>query len=85
MLTLEELNEMRQADIRTADISQLTDLRDVEINEKDSVKKRVAQYMEAVKTPFLVKIGNYAVKFSYSESGEGIEERMLAYVSDMAK
>ena len=46
MVTLEELNEMRQADIRTVDVSQLTDLRDVEINEKDNVKKRVAQYME---------------------------------------
>jgi hypothetical protein len=85
MVTLEELNEMRQADIRTVDVSQLTDLRDVEINEKDNVKKRVAQYMEAVKNPFLMKIGSYAVKVSYSESGEGIEERMLAYISDMVK
>lgn len=84
MMTIEQLNELKQADIRTADIGLFTDLREITIDEKASVRKRVAQYLEAVANPFLVKIGDYAVKCSYEESGEGMEERMLAYVSHMA-
>lgn len=85
MPTIEELNEMRQVDIRTVDISQFTDIQEVEIDEKAGVKKRIAEYIEKVHNPFLVKIGDYGVKFSYAAAGEGIEERMLAYVSRLAE
>ncbi len=84
MLTIEELNEMKQTDIRTVDISQLVDLQEIDIDEKASVKSRAAQYIEAVHNPFLVKIGGYVVKFSYAEEGAGIEERMFRYISAMA-
>lgn len=83
--TLDELNKLKQVDIRKADPDQLVDLRNVEINEKESVENRLNQYIEAVHNPYLVKIGDYIVKFSYQDSGEGIEEKMLSYVSRMAK
>ena len=83
MLTIERLNKMKQADIRTVDMSQFTDIREVEIDEKTSVKKRIVQYIEKVHNPFLIKIGDYGVKFSYAATGEGMEERMLAYVNLM--
>ena len=75
--TGEEWDKMKQADVRTADKSQLIDLCEVEIN-PDS-------YLEKVKTPYLVRIGGYAVKFSYQESGEGIEERLLSYILETTK
>jgi len=83
--TLEVLKEMSDIDIRTVDKETLIDLGTVEIDEKKSVNMRVQTYIEATHNPFLVRIGEYAVKFSYADDGETLDERMFTYVSQMAE
>lgn len=83
--TSEEWNEMKQADVRTADKSRLVDLCEVEIDQNAGIEERIAAYLEQVKNPYLVRIGDYAVKFSYQESGAGIEDRLLSYITEAAK
>ena len=83
--TGEEWDKMKQADVRTADKSQLIDLCEVEINPDTALEERIASYLEKVKNPYLVRIGDYAVKFSYQESGEVIEKRLLSYILETTK
>ncbi|MCI8824151.1 MAG: hypothetical protein HFI15_16940, partial [Lachnospiraceae bacterium] len=48
-LTKEMLAEMAQTDIRTADISELTDLRDIKIDTSQPVEKKLAAFAEQTK------------------------------------
>ena len=49
--TGEEWDKMKQADVRTADKSQLIDLCEVEINPDTALEERIASYLEKVKNP----------------------------------
>lgn len=83
--TMEELRNMQDVDIMKADRNELVDIRDITIDETKPVKSRINSYIEAVHNPFLVKAGDYVIKFSYQDSGEEMDERILSYVSQMTK
>lgn len=83
--SVEELYQMMNIDIRSVDREQLVDIQDVEIDEKKTVKTRIHYYIEKLHNPYFMKVGDYVVKVSYQESGEELDERVLAYVSQMTK
>ena len=61
-LTKEMLAEMAQTDIRTVDISELTDLRDIKIDTSQPVEKKLAAFAEQTKNIYVNRIGDYVVK-----------------------
>ena len=52
-LTKEKLMEMAATDIRTVDISTLTDLRDVKIDTSQPVKKKLDQFAGVPYSPLI--------------------------------
>lgn len=83
--TAKELDQMKQIDIRNVDKNTLIDLADITIDGNSSAKDRVLKYMEDVFNPYFIRIGDYAVKFTYAVSGETMEERMMAYVEALSQ
>lgn len=79
--TIQELEQMRNIDIRDADREQLVDIRNIEINIDKSVVARVTEYIEKVKNPYLVGVGDYIVKLNYSDTQETVNDRMKHYIS----
>lgn len=79
------LQEMKQIDIKNANPDELVDISQIEINQKQSVERRVKSYVEAVQNPFLVRVGDYVVKISYSDCKENLNDRMEQYISKMAE
>ena len=73
-MTIEELQRMKQADIDS-----------IEIDRSKSVPARIRSYLEQVKNPFLVKSGEYILKFSYADCDKDMDDRMVEYVSRMSK
>lgn len=84
-MTIEELQRMKQEDIMQADREQLTDIDSIEIDKSRSVENRIKAYLEQVKNPFLVKAGEYILKFSYADCDKDMDDRMVEYVTRMSK
>ncbi|MCM1134016.1 MAG: hypothetical protein NC400_00425 [Clostridium sp.] len=84
-LSEEELQKMEQADIKEAVLEDLVDISGIEIDMKKPVSARVEEYVRKVGNPFLVRVGDYAVKIGYSEGTETLNDRMKQYIRKVAE
>ena len=84
-LTKEMLTEMAQTDIRTVDISELTDLRSIEIDTSQPVEKKLAAFAEQTKNVYVNRIGDYVVKVRFQESGATIDDKMTEYLRRLSE
>jgi hypothetical protein len=84
-MTMEELQKMRDADIMEADRAQLADISDLKIDREEPVENRIRSYLEQTGNPFLVKSGEYILKFSYGEKEKDMNDRMAEYVERIAR
>ena len=84
-LTKEMLAEMAQTDIRTVDISELTDLRDIKIDTSQPVEKKLAAFAEQTKNVYVNRIGAYVVKVRFQESGATIDDKMTEYLRRLSE
>lgn len=84
-LSREELQKMEQMDIRDAVPEELVDISEIEIDMKKSVSARVEDYVQKVKNPFLVRVGEYVVKIGYSDQAGTLNDRMKQYIRKVAE
>lgn len=84
-LTKEELDLMAAVDVRTVDISTLTDLRDIEIDTSLPVEKKLAAFAKQTANVYVNRIGDYVVKVRFQESGASIDDKMSEYLSRLSK
>ena len=84
-LSAERLQEMAAVDVRTVDISTLTDLRDIKINTKDPVGKKLASFAAQTDNLYVNRIGDYVVKVRYQKEGPTIDEKMEEYVRRLSE
>ena len=84
-LTKEELDRMAAVDVRTVDISTLTDLRDIEIDTSLPVEKKLTAFAEQTSNVYVNRIGDYVVKVRFQESGASIDDKMSEYLSRLSK
>ena len=79
------LQELKRANIKEVNPDALVDISEIEINTKQSVQKRVEEYVEQVHNPYLVRVGEYVVKIGYSDCEETLNDRMKQYISKIAE
>ena len=84
-LTKEMLSEMARTDIRTVDISELTDLRDIHIDTSQPVEKKLAALAGQTKNVYVNRIGDYVVKVTFQESGATIDDKMAEYLRRLSE
>lgn len=84
-ISAEKLEEMAAVDVRTVDISTLTDLRDVRIDTKAPVSKKLAAFAEQTNNVYVNRIGDYVVKVRYQKSGPTIDEKMEEYIRRLSE
>ena len=84
-LTKEMLTEMAQTDIRTVDISELTDWRSIEIDTSQPVEKKLAAFAEQTKNVYVNRIGDYVVKVRFQENGATIDDKMAEYLRRLSE
>jgi len=83
-ITEEELDAMESVDIRTVDINTLTDIRDIKIDTKLSVEKKLALFAEQTNNLFIHRVGDYVVKVRFQEEGPTIDDKMQEYLKHLA-
>lgn len=84
-LTDEELDAMASVDVRTVDIDTLTDLRDIEIDTKLPVEKKLASFAEQTNNIYVHRIEDYVVKVSFQKKGPTIDDKMEEYLRHLAE
>lgn len=77
----EEIQKMKDVDIRTINRNELVDLNTVVIDENQSVEERLESFIEQIKNPYCFRVGDIAVKVVYKENGptfqQNFEEMLL--------
>lgn len=85
MITMEELQQMKQTDIMQVRREQLTEINSIEIDRSKPVENRIRSYLEQVRNPFLVRAGDYILKFGYEDCDRDMNDRMVEYAVRMSK
>lgn len=77
----EEIQKMKDIDIRTVNRSQLVDLNTIVIDENQPVEERLESFVEQIKNPYCFRVGDIVVKVVYKENGptfqQNFEEMLL--------
>lgn len=84
-ITEEELAAMAAVDVRTVDISTLTDIRDIKIDTRLPVDEKLASFAGQTKNIYVHRIGDYVVKVRFQKEGPGIEDKMEEYLRHLAE
>ena len=79
------LQEQKHVNIKEVNPDELVDISEIGIDMKQSVQKRVKEYVEQVHNPYLVRVGEYVVKIGYSDCKETLNDRMKQYISKIAE
>ena len=79
------LQELKRVNIKEVNPEELVDISEIEIDTKQSVQKRVKEYVEQVHNPYLVRVGEYIVKVGYSDCTETLNDRLKQYISKIAE
>ena len=84
-LTQKKLEQMAAADIRTAKLPELTDLRDIQIDTSWSVQRKLLAFADQTDNVYLNRIGGYIVKVSFQKSGATIDDKMSEYLRRLSE
>lgn len=84
-VTEEELEAMEAVDIRTVDINTLTDIRDIKIDTKLPVEKKLELFAKQTNNIFMHRIGDYVVKVGFQKEGPTIDDKMEEYLRHLAE
>ena len=81
--TREQVEAMRNVDIRTVDPDTLRDIRDVEVNTALPKKERILDFIRQIGNPYCYRHGKYVVKVSFTDTDVTLEDRMLSYIAEI--
>ena len=84
-ITDEELDAMEMVDVRTVDINTLTDIRDIKLDTKLPVEKKLALFAKQTNNLFVHRIGDYVVKVRFQKEGPTIDDKMEEYLRHLAE
>ena len=78
--TREQIEAMRDVDIRTVDPAELRDIRDVKVNTNLPKRERILDFIRQIGNPYCYRHGKYVVKVSFTDTDVTLEDRMLSYI-----
>ena len=81
MITKSILNEMKNSDIKSCNKADLIDIRTIEIDKNKSQMERLLSFIQAVKNPYLFKLGDIAVKVSFADNEQSMQKKMENIIS----
>ena len=84
-LTKDMLAELAAVDIRTVDISDLSDLRDIKIDTSLPVEKKLALFARQTKNVYINRVGDYVVKVRFQQEGATIDDKMEEYLRRLSE
>ena len=78
--SMEQIEAMQNADIRTVDPTGLRDIREVKVNTDLPKRERILDFIRQIGNPYCYRHGKYVVKVSFTDTDVTLEDRMLSYI-----
>ena len=85
MITREELQRMKETDIREVSREELTNLCDITIDMTLNPQERVRQFAEQTNNLYIHKMGEYVVKVSYADTDQNVNDVLERYMANVAE
>lgn len=73
-MTAEDHKKFLEMDFSDAKLEELADIGKIRIDRKKSVEEKKRQYLNQVKNPYLVKVGDTMVKIRFANNGVSFED-----------
>jgi len=73
-MTAEEHRKMLDMDFGDAELEELADIGSIRIDRGLPLEERKRQYLEKVKNPYLVRVGDMKVKVRFADAGVSFDE-----------
>lgn len=73
-MTAEDHRKFLEMDFSDAKLEELADIGKILIDRKKSVEEKKRQYLNQVKNPYLVKVGDTMVKIRFANNGVSFED-----------
>ncbi|MDU2033869.1 MAG: hypothetical protein E6727_15720 [Lachnospiraceae bacterium] len=74
MLTVEELEKLRQERLDDVDINTLTELKNISVDTSLSKEKRIEKLLVIGINPYLFRVGDMKIKVVYSNTGKTLSD-----------
>ena len=85
MITPEELQRMKETDIREVSREELPNLCDITIDMTLNPQERVRQFAEQTNNLYIHKMGEYVVKVSYADTDQNVNDVLERYMANVAE
>ena len=79
MFEYNDMNALKEVDIRTVERKDLIDLNSVIIDTERSVNERIEDFIQQIKNPYCYLDGKTVVKISFADTDRTIEDCFHAY------
>lgn len=72
--------QLKNISVKDCDKSMLTDILSVKIDGSKSKSEKLLDYVAQIKNPYLFKLGDLAVKVTFQQKGESLQEKIESLV-----
>ena len=79
----EDLERMKQVDVRTVDRDSLVDIRAVKIDESLPKEQRFADFLRQIKNPYCFRCGKTVVKLNFADTDTTLEDCLKRYLRSL--
>ena len=84
-MVVADFDKLKNVDVRTVDISTLTDIGKIKINRELPKADRLRAFVREVENPFCFICNGMVVKISYSDTNESLENKLAKLCMEMAE
>lgn len=84
-MVVADFDKLKNVDVRTVDISTLTDIGKIRINRELPKADRLCAFVREVKNPFCFICNGMVVKISYSDTNESLENKLAKLCMEMTE
>lgn len=83
-ITLNDIEHMKNIDIKTVDPEQLVDIRSISIDLESGRSAGIADFISQIGNPYCFKYGDFVVKTGYSGSETTLTDRLKEYIASVS-
>ncbi|MBR1442184.1 MAG: hypothetical protein IJ583_01475 [Firmicutes bacterium] len=74
---------MSEVKIEDVNISELVDIKDVEVNINSPKNVKIKSFIRQIKNPYIYKCGKFVVKISFEENDKNVRDRLREYIASL--
>ena len=83
MYSKSEVKRMSEVKIEDVNISELVDIKDVEVNINSPKNVKIKSFIRQIKNPYIYKCGKFVVKISFEENDKNVRDRLREYIASL--